>query len=78
MFSLIQAWINGWANNRATGDVSRHRTPHDVALMARERNVETYEAHVHHDTPMQQLELNMKLISMMAVIFKNLLWSEYA
>ena len=26
MFSLIYAWTNGWANNRDTGDLGRHRT----------------------------------------------------
>ena len=26
MFSLTCAWINGWVNNRAAGDLRRHRT----------------------------------------------------
>ena len=33
MFSLICAWINGWVNNRETGDLRRHRTHCDVILM---------------------------------------------
>ena len=30
MFSLICAWINGWANNRDFGDSRRHRALYDV------------------------------------------------
>ena len=32
MFSLICAWKNGWANNRDSGDLRRHRA-HDVTIM---------------------------------------------
>ena len=34
MFSLICAWINGWANNREAGDLRRHRAHHDVTVMS--------------------------------------------
>ena len=33
MFSLICAWINGWVNNRAAGDLRRHRAHYDVTVM---------------------------------------------
>ena len=33
MFSLICAWINGWVNNRETGDLRRHRPHYDVIVM---------------------------------------------
>ena len=33
MFSLICAWINGWANNREAGDLRRHRAHYDVIVM---------------------------------------------
>ena len=33
MFSLICALINGWANNRETGDLRRHCTHYDVSVM---------------------------------------------
>ena len=33
MFSLICAWINGWANNREAGDMRRHRAHYDVTVM---------------------------------------------
>ena len=33
MFSLICAWINGWVNNRETGDLRRHRAHYDVIMM---------------------------------------------
>ena len=33
MFSLICAWINGWANNREAGDLRRHRVNYDVIVM---------------------------------------------
>ena len=33
MFSLICVWINGWVNNREAGDITRHRTHHDVIVM---------------------------------------------
>ena len=33
LFSLICAWINGWVNNRETGDLRRHRAPYDVIVM---------------------------------------------
>ena len=32
-FSLICAWINGWANNHEAGDLRRHRAHNDVTLM---------------------------------------------
>ena len=33
MFSLIYAWINGWVNNRETGDLRRHRALSDAIVM---------------------------------------------
>ena len=33
MFSLICAWINGWANNRKDDDLRRHRVHYDVIVM---------------------------------------------
>ena len=33
MFSLICAWLNGWANNREAGDLRRHRAHYDVIVM---------------------------------------------
>ena len=33
MFSLIYAWINGWVNNLAAGDLRRHRAHYDVIVM---------------------------------------------
>ena len=33
VFSLICAWINGWVNNRETGDLRRHRAHYDVIVM---------------------------------------------
>ena len=33
MFSSIHAWANGWANNRDTGDIRRHRAHSDVTVM---------------------------------------------
>ena len=33
MFSLICIWINGWVNNRETGDLRRYRTHYDVTVM---------------------------------------------
>ena len=35
MFSLIVAWINGWANNREVGDLRCHRGHYDVIVMRR-------------------------------------------
>ena len=32
-FSLICAWINGWANNREAGDLRRHCVHYDVIVM---------------------------------------------
>ena len=37
VFFLICAWINGWINNRETGDLRRHRVHYDVIVMARGR-----------------------------------------
>ena len=34
MFSFICAWINGWVNNRETGDLRRHRTYCDFTVMS--------------------------------------------
>ena len=33
MFSLICAWINGWVNNRETGDLRRCRAHYGVTVM---------------------------------------------
>ena len=33
MFSLINAWINGWANNCEAGDLTRHRAHYDVTVI---------------------------------------------
>ena len=33
LFSLICAWINGWVNNRESGDVRRHRAYYNVIVM---------------------------------------------
>ena len=33
MFSLICTWINGWVNNRETGDLRRHHAHYDVTVM---------------------------------------------
>ena len=33
VFSLICAWINGWVNNRETGDLRRNRGHYDVSVM---------------------------------------------
>ena len=30
---FICAWINGWVNNRKSGDLRRHRTHYDVIVM---------------------------------------------
>ena len=35
MFSLICVWINGWVNNRDSGDLRRHRAHYDVIVMYR-------------------------------------------
>ena len=34
MFSLICAWISGWANNGEAGDLGRHGTHYDVTVMS--------------------------------------------
>ena len=42
MFYLICAWINGWVNNRESGDFRRHRVHYDVTVMgAMRRESET-------------------------------------
>ena len=33
MFSLTCVWINGWVNNRETGDLRRHHAHYDVTVM---------------------------------------------
>ena len=33
IFSLICAWINGWANHRDAGDLRRHRAQYDVTVI---------------------------------------------
>ena len=33
MFSLIRVWINGWVNNRESGDLRRYRAHYDVIVM---------------------------------------------
>ena len=36
MFSLICAWINGWVNNRAAGDLRHYRAHYDLTVMFRD------------------------------------------
>ena len=36
MFSLICVWINGWVNNRETGDFRGYRTHYEVTVMRRD------------------------------------------
>ena len=36
--SLICAWINGWVNNRKSGDLRRHRAHYDVIVLRPEQN----------------------------------------
>ena len=36
MFSLICAWINGWANNGEAGGLRRHRAHCDVTVMVKQ------------------------------------------
>ena len=33
IFSLICVWINGWVNNRESGDLRHHRAHYDVTVM---------------------------------------------
>ena len=33
IFTLICSWINGWVNNRESGDLRRHRAHYDVIVM---------------------------------------------
>ena len=33
IFTLICAWINGWVNNRESGDLRRNRAHYDVIVM---------------------------------------------
>ena len=35
MFSLICIWINGWVNNRETGDLRRYHAHYDVTVMGK-------------------------------------------
>ena len=39
-FSLISAWINGWANIRNAGDLRRHHAHYDVTVMTHPHCVE--------------------------------------
>ena len=43
MFSLISAWINGWANNHEAGDFRRH---YDVTVMNLEIPLMIFQLHV--------------------------------
>ena len=41
MFSLISAWINGWANNDEAGDLRRHRAHYVVTVIYTKYRVTT-------------------------------------
>ena len=41
MFSLMNAWTNGWVNNRNACDLRRHRAHYYVTVMASEINLGT-------------------------------------
>ena len=36
MFSMICVWINGWVNNRESGDLRHHHAHYDVTIMCSE------------------------------------------
>ena len=42
MFTLICARMNGWVNNRETGDLRRHRAHYDVIVMVFTRTIDWY------------------------------------
>ena len=42
MFSLICAWIKGWANNRDASDLRRHRAHYDVTVMETETTMTSH------------------------------------
>ena len=42
MFSLICVWINGWVNNRGTGDLRRYRAFYDVTVMTQDLRRHSY------------------------------------
>ena len=44
MFSLICAWINGWVNNRESGDLIRHRAHYYVIVMVAHRCLRSHNA----------------------------------
>ena len=46
MFSLICVWINGWVNNRETGDLKRYRAHYDVTVMTTDIREITNNMHV--------------------------------
>ena len=48
MFSLICAWINGWVNNRESGDFRRHRPHYDVTVMNNLGTLGTYQITTKH------------------------------
>ena len=48
MFSLICVWINGWVNNRETGDLRRHHTHYDVTAMMHSTLWDIYPKQDHH------------------------------
>ena len=46
MFSLIWAWINGWANNRDASYLRRHRAHYDVTVMTSPKHISIQWRHV--------------------------------
>ena len=57
MFSLICAWINGWANHRDAGDLRRHRAHYGTTVMAT-HHIHTY---IHASILYLSLDLDCEL-----------------
>ena len=62
MFTLVCAWINGWVNNRETGDLIRHRARYEVyTFESFWYTVDISYQHVCNNNPMDVSDLRISL-----------------
>ena len=74
IFSLTCVWINGWVNNRETGDLRRHRAHYDVSVLS----IHLFVVYTYSETGITWTPILMRfkrhLIKFWCLCFHKTLW----
>ena len=61
MFSLIYVWTERWVNNRASGDLRRHRTHYDVTVVSVTESGGRLTTRSHETSKLRPRDMDLKL-----------------